>query len=129
MLFVVPGAELGFEIPDAWWDFCEMRSWRRPSEFFPFAPDEDDSVQIVELSAIEPPVRGPGVAMFKKYKLVPVLLAFQSPECQLPPVVLSKPQSGSDRLTLRNGFHRFYASAAVGYTRIPARVLKAWYEA
>jgi hypothetical protein len=129
MLFVVPGAAREFEIPDQWWDFCEMRAWQRQSEYFPYAPDENDEIQIIELGAIEPPARSPGVTMFKKYKLVPVLLAFRSPECQLPPVVLSKPQTGEGRLQLRNGFHRFYASIAVGYTHVPAKVLEAWYEA
>jgi hypothetical protein len=55
--------------------------------------------------------------------MCPVLFAFQSPECALPPVVLEPlPDDGDYRYRLLNGFHRFYASVHVGYTYIPAKL-------
>ena len=70
-----------------------------------------------------PPVRANGVPLLRKYKIVPVLLGYLSPECALPPVEvhLSK-QPGPYRFTVYNGYHRFYASIAVGYPYLPAIV-------
>jgi len=117
MLFEVPGSAATFEIPDEWWEFCDMRSFKPRSNYYPYDPGAE-SVELLDLRAVEPPRRDTG-APFKKYKLVPVLLAFVSPECALPPIGAAKTASG---YVVRNGFHRFYASVAVGYKSIPAVV-------
>lgn len=57
--------------------------------------------------------------MVTKYKLVPVLMAFQSPECYLPPVELEALAGEPYRFRVLNGFHRFYASVVVGYASLP----------
>ena len=52
--------------------------------------------------------------------MCPLLFAFQSPECALPPVLVEPlPISVAFHYRLVNGFHRFYASVHVGYTHIP----------
>jgi hypothetical protein len=72
------------------------------------------TVQIVPLSEIEPPTRNSAIPPFKKYKLIPVLFGFQSPESPLPPVeVLLKDRPDQFRFTVYNGYHRYYASIAV----------------
>jgi len=78
---------------------------------------------MVAMSDVEPPRRDPGIEPFKKYKLVPILFAFRSPECALPPIcVQSLPTSRSGyRYRVQNGFHRYYASAAVGFPMVPVR--------
>ena len=119
MLFQVPGSAVSFEIPDDWWEFCDMPSFKPRSDYYPYDASAG-SVELLDLREVEPPRRDAGIAPFKKYKLVPVLLAFLSPECALPPIKASKTASG---YALRNGFHRFYASVAVGYKAIPAVVL------
>lgn len=76
---------------------------------------------------IQPPRRNPSMEPFRKYKLVPVLLAFISPECALPPVAVEPLPKGSGfRYRVTNGFHRFYASRAVGYSCIPAVINEAF---
>jgi ParB-like chromosome segregation protein Spo0J len=47
------------------------------------------------------------------------LLAFVSPECALPPVEVIRAFSGRYDLKIINGYHRYYASVAVGYTKLP----------
>lgn len=121
MDFFVPESDTRFGIADDWWHFCDMETWSPRSPYFPYDPEITGSVTIVALSEIEPPKRAKGVPMFRKYKLVPVLLAFQSPECALPPVeLLQLDDRGPKRYALQNGFHRFYASVAAGYSKIPA---------
>lgn len=119
MLFVVPRLESQFEIPDDWWEFCGMRSFKPQSAYYPYDP-QAESAEVLSLQEVEPPQRNPGVALFKKYKLVPVLLAFTSPECALPPIHAVKTSGG---YAVRNGVHRYYASVAVGYSSVPAIVL------
>ena len=123
MKFLVPNGNTEFEIPDDWWQFADMSSFKPgPGGYFPYAPNPSGEVRVVALSTVEPPLRASSVPPFKKYKLVPILLAFTSPECAVPPVEV-EPSSGAYSFRVRNGYHRFYASVAVGYYKLPVRVL------
>lgn len=114
-----------YTIPDDWLTFCEMPNWTRGTDYYPYQSSR--AVEIVSLSDIEPPRRDAGVIPFKKYKMCPVLFAFQSPECALPPVVVEfMSASQAFRYRIVNGFHRFYASVHVGYTHIPVEMRDAW---
>ena len=111
-----------FEIPDDWWSFAEMNAFSPGGGgYYPYDPRwNTQDVEVVYLSDIEPPTRNSRVPPFKKYKLVPVLLAFRSPECALPPVEV-QPFRGSRsyRFSVINGYHRYYASVAAGYNKLP----------
>src|SRR5678815_5723634 len=85
MWFPIPGQTDQFDIPDEWWAFTEMASLApRGGGYYPPPPSAD--FQIVSIGEVEPPKRNGGVPPFKKYKMVPVLFAFRSPEGTLPPV-------------------------------------------
>lgn len=123
MLFDLPSGAGSFEIPDDWWRFAEMERFRRsPSGYYPYQLRPENDIEVVPIEEVEPPKRNPGVPMLKKFKLVPVLFAFQSPECALPAVQVHRARSGAYRFTVHNGFHRFYGSVAVGYTHLPVLV-------
>jgi hypothetical protein len=107
------------EIPRDWWAFCEMDDFKPLSPYYPYAIPRDQTVEVVPLADVEPPKRSAGTPAFRKYKLVPIHLAFRSPECRLPPVPVEAASSGPYRFKLVNGFHRFYASVAVGYSHLP----------
>src|SRR6266849_1607646 len=122
MRFEISATGIGFEIPDDWWSFAEMDSFSpKGGGFYPYKQsDITEDIHVVLLSEIEPPMRNSGVPPFKKYKMVPVLLAFLSPECLLPPVeVQALASSKTHRFKVYNGYHRYYASVAVGYTKLP----------
>lgn len=118
MKFTVPCGDAEFEIPDEWWTFCEAERGSCPAAYYPYRP-EVENVQIVGLEQIEPPQRSAGVELFKKYKLVPVLLAFRSPECSLPPVEVVALWQSTYNYRVINGCHRYYASVSVGFTHLP----------
>ena len=102
-----------------------MPNWTRGTEYSPYQSSR--VVEIVSLSDTEPTRRDAGVISFKKYKMCPVLFAFQLPECALPPVVVEfMSASQAFRYRIVNGFHRFYASVHVGYTHIPVDIWGAW---
>lgn len=119
MIFNTPNRDEQFEIPDEWWSFCDMRAFSPRSQYYPYDPKSVE-VEIVRIDTIRPRRRDPGVSPFKKYKMVPVLLAFTSPECALPPVPARRIEASNTYfLDLIDGFHRFYASIAVGYSHLP----------
>lgn len=129
MLFQLPGQNSTFEIPDAWWDFAEMASHQRIGEFYPYQGlirgemlIDRSRVDVVPLADIAPPRRAAGTPLFRKCKLVPVLLGLQSPHGYLPPCEVVSHADGPFRYRLHNGFHRFYASVAVGYSCLPVLI-------
>ena len=124
MKFVTPGDGVEFEIPDEWWSFAEMSNFSAGSagNFYPYHANQKP-IEVVPIADIESPIRNAGFQPFRKYKLVPVLLAFTSPECALPPVeVVALPGGPGTRYRVINGFHRYYASIAAGYTKLPVIV-------
>jgi len=120
MQFSVSGGDLCFEIPDEWWHFAEMQRFSAQMDYFPHQPTDKATIQIIEIDKVQPPRRSSGVVEFKRYKLMPVLFAFASPECALPPieVVVASPNLPY-AFKVKNGFHRFYASCAAGYRYLP----------
>jgi hypothetical protein len=126
MKFLTPRG-VSFEIPDDWWHFAEMESFvSSDGGFYPYCQPKCGSVvEVVSLGDVEPLRRTRGTALFKKYKMMPVLFAFASPECALPPVELNPASSQNPyRYKLHNGCHRYYGSIAAGYTKLPAVVFE-----
>ena len=117
MQFKTPGGE-SFEIPTDWWLFADMQTFSRDgARCFPVDPAV--VADLVSIADIEPPARDPGVAPFKKAKLVPILMAIAASN-SLPPIQVRKMQSSpSYRYQVYDGFHRYYVSVAVGYPMVP----------
>jgi len=121
MQFETPDPGITFEIPDHWWVIADMVDFKPPSAGF-YTPSTSP-FEVIELNDVEPPRRSPGVALFKKYKLIPVLFALQSPECKLPLVQVVRIQAPKRyRFIVQNGVHRFYASVAAGFSRLPVQI-------
>lgn len=89
-----------------------------PGGYYPYAIPEDEKVIITSTREVEPPVRNMGVPLLNKSKLMPVLFAFASPECALPPIEVHESRTSSPyKFSVHNGYHRFYGSVAAGYRR------------
>ncbi len=126
MKFETPNKDVSFEIPGDWWEFCEMESFKAPNgdgSYYPYCSRMKE-VEVVSLSSVEPPARKKGVPLFRKCKLVPVLLAFKSPERMLPPVQVEETNRTDYEYKVVNGYHRYYGSIAVGYQFIPIKVVE-----
>lgn len=123
MRFLTPRGECAFNIPDEWWEFVVLNDlpFNHP-HFFNYDGDSFPNAEIIALAHIEPPRRSPGDEEFKKYKLVPVMLAFWSPEHLLAPINVKRSSHPHYKYQLTRGFHRYYASVAIGYSMIPAMV-------
>jgi hypothetical protein len=113
-----------FEIADDWWIFAEMSSFSCGMRTgYPYHPSAE--VAEVTIAEIKPPMRNPEVELFEKCRMVSILLAFKccSP---LPPVdtELLAVATGPYRFRVYDGFHRYYASIAAGFTVLPVRLVK-----
>jgi len=116
-----------FQIPDDWWNDAGM---------YGFIPHDmsyvslDPAVQMIRLCEIEPPFRCPKYPMdfagFDRERLVKILSGFVAGD-SIPPVplfalVAREFQPTPFRYRIGNGFHRFYASVAAGFSSLPAIV-------
>ena len=120
--FIVPGSNIEFAIPDDWWRFCDMEDFRPATTFYLYS-QRDVGVQTVPVSAVRPPERDAGVVGFHKNRLAPILLAFTSDRCALPAVPVWELADGDPyRYQVLDGYHRFYAAIAAGYSRLPVLI-------
>lgn len=121
---------VAFEIPDEVWDAIptSLATLLRES-YYVFGPyrkpsgqESDLFVRAVPLLDIEPPLRSPGMSQFNDERLLSILKAIV--QRQPLPAVLGLPTEPGARhpFELIDGFHRFYASAAVGFTHVPVAV-------
>jgi hypothetical protein len=120
--FIVPGSSIEFEIPDDWWQFCDMENFRPATTFYLYS-QRDVGVQTVPIAEVRPPERSAGVVGLHKNRLAPILLAFMSDRCTVPAVPVRELADGDRyRYEVLDGYHRYYASIAAGYTRLPVLI-------
>jgi hypothetical protein len=121
MHFLTPRGDIKFFIPDDWWEFSEVANGDFSAGGGYYPPAVSNFI-LAELKDIAPPERVTEGLSFRKYKLIPVLfaLAVASPECTLPLVEVSDMDVGAPyKYRVVNGYHRYYASVAVGYSKLP----------
>lgn len=113
------------EIPDEWFLFSEMDTFSPAGTFYPYFPM--DGVIVVPISELEPPKRNAGVASFEKLRLVPILMAFASKGGTVPPIDVIASTNGSHyKYRVANGYHRYFASIAAGYSDIAVLIREAY---
>jgi hypothetical protein len=120
--FIVPGSSIEFEIPDDWWQFCDMENFRPATAFYLYS-QRDVGVRTVPIAEVRPPERSAGIIGLHKNRLAPILLAFTTGRCAVPAVPVRELADG-DRYPYEvlDGYHRYYASIAAGYTRLPVLI-------
>ena len=124
MRFPMPHYPCEFEIPD---------DWLREAGAIGFTPITTSyrsrpGTTLVPLTAIEPVPRlvKKDFRGFERNRLIRLLQGFVSAD-EIEPVPLSELPllefaPTPYRFRVRNGFHRFYASIAVGYEHLPASI-------
>jgi hypothetical protein len=70
---------------------------------------------------VAPPTRAPGVALFVESRMRNILSAF-SAKIPLPAVEVIEDSSDRYRFKVYHGFHRYYPSAAAGFSHLPVTV-------
>ncbi|WP_297388448.1 hypothetical protein [Acidiferrobacter sp.] len=111
-----------FEIPDSWQTKAKVLGWTSAATFYPAAADPHYPTVVIPLHFIAPPERDPGTPWFDEARMVRILQGLRS-GIPLPPIEIHEPPDKSMfRYAIRDGFHRFYASAALGFTHLPVTV-------
>jgi hypothetical protein len=126
MRFAFPLLPAEFEIPDDWWTEVGMAG------FTPLGPayrSTAAATHTVPLREIEPPFRFPESPLdfqgFCRQRLMDIFGGFVAGAEIKPVSLLALPQQEwwlptPFRYRVRDGFHRFYASIAAGFTCLPA---------
>ena len=114
----------------AWWVEAGMDDFQRETEAY--AHSVWPAVQLIALTDIEPPLIGPGRARltdsgFDYGRMMRILQGIAGRQV-IPPVEVKVKdhQSGEYRYEVHNGWHRFYASVAVGFPCLPTITVSGW---
>jgi hypothetical protein len=81
---------------------------------------------LIALADTEPPMRAPGVTLdangFCRDRMMKILVGIRQGD-SLPPISVEQGDPGQRPYRLRHGFHRYYASAAAGFSHVPAEIV------
>ena len=116
MLFSVNRVK--FEVPDEWWLETGANDFKPRASAYRFAPTPGQDVALVPIAAFEPPRRSPPYPLLFRTQSLAILRGFAA-DAEIPPVTAEKLSVGPYSCMLREGFHRFYLSAATGFTHLP----------
>ncbi len=112
-----------FEIPDEWWIKSGMSNFKPTTSSYTPTTSSRWPTTIARISDIQPVRRACGFGGFKLDKMMPVLEALVN-GIPIPRIEVHElPGTNDFRYGMRNGFHRFHASAAAGFEYIPIEIL------
>jgi hypothetical protein len=128
MLFAMPNHPFDFDIPDAWLEGMDLTRPRAEG----CAYRTGDEATLVALQVIEPPRRNPWVPLdwrgFSEERFVAVLARMLGDQVldPVPAFALPRPERPPYPYEYRtaDGYHRFFASIAAGFTHLPCNVLR-----
>ena len=110
------------QVPPEWLTEAGLRDFKPASPAFRC----DGPHVLIPLAEIECPRRNPGVTLdrngFGRERMMNILIGIQRGDA-MPPIQIEAADSGPRRFRLRAGFHRYYASLAVGYSYVPAEIV------
>ena len=110
------GANL-FDIPDAWLKEADCEDFKAAR--VAYRCEEGSDTSLVSIRGIEPPKRNNGIRWSEKNRTISILRGIVS-DMPMPPIeVHIPPELEEYQYAVKNGFHRFYCSAALGYEQIP----------
>jgi hypothetical protein len=127
MRFPYPCFPAEFEIPDDWWAEAGIAGFRPSREAY----CSDHRAPLLRLEEIEPPPRSKGCERdfrgFDKMRLIGVLRDIVS-GTKMEPVTVVKLAPRSEFILIgydyqvNDGFHRYHATVAAGFTHIPVAI-------
>jgi hypothetical protein len=120
MVYTING--VSFEIPDAWLEEAGMSQFESTNHAFNHIDQGPDVIiEVVPISEVAPPSRAAGVEGLRKDRTVSILRGLRTKN-SLPAVEVVEDSSRRYRFTVYHGFHRYYASAAAGFSHLPVTV-------
>lgn len=122
MHFRHPFEAIEFEVPNEWLAMADAQSFMPKGTAFLASSTPEWPTILVPITEVEAPVRNRGVIGLHEDRSVSVLRAMVNTQ-PLPPIeVHKKPSSLSGRLSVRDGYHRYFLSIALGFTMLPVSI-------
>ena len=127
MRFSFPLLPAEFDIPDDWWMEAGMTGFKPSGSAY----RSSAIAKFIPLREIEPPFRHPEYPLdcrgFDRARLISVLSGFvANMEIETVPLfalpALESWEPAPFRYRVKDGFHRFYASIAAGFTCLPVTI-------
>ncbi len=105
-------ARMEHDMPDEWLLEAGIQAFIPTAESY---KPQGERFAIVPLSSIRPLKRAKG---FEEPRMIRILKAFKNYDC-IPPVEVVRISESTYSYSLYDGYHRYWASIAVGFTKIP----------
>ena len=122
MLITVPGHEVRLEVPDSWLAETAIGSFTSSTRSYEALPDSNWPATVVPFADVVPPIRDAGVECLHRERSITILLAFRD-RVPIPPIEVDHPPDlPQGKYRVRDGYHRYYLAAAVGYQMIPVSI-------
>lgn len=113
-----------FEIPDNW--LTSTGADKFSPNLFAYRSSHDPNwpTIVVPVQSVIPPKRNTGIPNFDKTRMISLLDAIVR-QTEVPPLEVCERDAGLKApLILLNGYHRFFASVALGFSMLPVSVRK-----
>ncbi|MFZ6655372.1 hypothetical protein [Undibacterium sp. TJN19] len=120
MQFTHPSENFDFEIPDDWWIAGNALQFDLKSKSFFASSITEWPTKVVAISQVAAPRRDPGVEGLREKRTIAILQAITS-GVALPALEVYF-ESNSNCMAVRDGFHRYYISIALGFSMVPVSV-------
>jgi len=121
MKFTLSQQSIEYEIPDDWLNETGAMNYKPNSVTYRSSLNEEYTTELKPIVELQAPIRNEGITWFKKERMVSLINGVLTDE-KLPPIEAHlKP--GESQLRVKDGFHRFYMSHALGFKYIPLIIL------
>ena len=120
MKYILSPQSVEFEIPDEWLEVTGANKFKPNEPAYETSSDDDYPTEIMSFSKLQAPIRNPSVTGFVKERMISLIECILAGKA-LPPVeVHLKPDESTYKV--KDGYHRFYLSVALGFHSLPVSV-------
>ena len=117
-----PTEDIEFEIPDSWLLAAGVSNFVPKESAFVATSNPDWPTVLLPVSDIQAPKRDVGVVGLHEDRTKSLLRAFLEGTPVAPLEVHECPGQIAGRFSVRDGYHRYFASIAVGFTMLPVSI-------
>lgn len=121
MLCRHPFESIEFEVPDAWLIAAGALGFVAQRSSFAALSELEWPTVLVPVEEVQPPRRNAGVTGFHQQRAISVLKAMVANE-PLPAIEVHRMPFAHNCLSVRDGYHRYFLSLALGFNMLPVSV-------
>lgn len=120
MKYTISPQSVDFDIPDEWLEVTGAKLFKPNAPAYEASSDDEYPTETMSFSKLQAPIRHPGVTRFVEERMISLIKCILTGKIIPPVEVHLKP--GESTYRVKDGYHRFYISAALGYQSLPVSV-------